>query len=315
MLTGRSGRWPALAISMLIAGLAFSVPRAAGAQDADALRVGVVDVVRVNMTAEEADALAFALGEVLERELMVEVIAGAEVRGQLGDVPDDCVAQEACLTELARALDVDQLLALVIVRGGDRTRIHATWWGAEADELEVREPISFAEGSDDARARLALAAPALLVGATPRPAPSPDEDPGLAPDADGDEGPSITRAEPSEVDESLPSLDPAGAGAARRMSLAHWTAGALPPATLATGVGIGTSMAISCGGFGTCEMSDSRSRWRARADVLAISGGLVLGATLTHYAFFRDSHGPERRSEPRVGVAPGTRGFAVFGRF
>jgi hypothetical protein len=303
---------PARAFAVAAAGIGLFVASDAAADEPAVMRVGVVDVIHVNIEKERAESMADALGVALESELMVEVVAGAEARSQLGetDIPDDCVAQAACLAELARALSVDQLLALVIVRGGDRIRVQATWWGAEADELSVREPISFAETSDDVRAHFAAAAGELVVGAAQRPAPSPAPKPDPAPELQSDGDPAVGHKEAG-----VSPLDPARSEPERHMTAAHWAAGGLGAATLATGLGIGTSLAITCRGFGACEMSDSRSRWRARADLLAVSGGLVLGATLTHYAFFSGPGRDARGSEARIGVAPSARGFEVFGRF
>lgn len=85
-------------------------------------RVGVVIGVRVNVPESRADDLLHTMERVLERELEVEVVAqsGAELEREL---PPGCATDAVCLGGLAARFEVEELLFLVVVGGGERMRV------------------------------------------------------------------------------------------------------------------------------------------------------------------------------------------------
>src|SRR5687768_11945883 len=107
--------------------LAFASPAAADTP-APRLRVAVVPGVAVNMDAARVDALSQDLATALATELEVEAIGGLEVRRRLpaDGLPPDCVATPACTVDVARRLDVQQLLFVVMVDAGGAVQIDST---------------------------------------------------------------------------------------------------------------------------------------------------------------------------------------------
>lgn len=130
---------------------------------ADTRRVGIVVTVKVNVTAEAATALAGELGEVIRSERPVDVLAGVDVDRRLPaeGVAPNCHAVESCRQDLARRLDADELLMLVIVDVGGKTRIDATWVNIATGKVVTRPAITLTKTSDR-RAVFRQAVPRLL---------------------------------------------------------------------------------------------------------------------------------------------------------
>ncbi len=110
-------------------------------------RVGVVVTVQVNVSDVEATLLAERLGDALQDRLLVDVIAGRDVTRRLADMqmPEDCVAQPACIKKVGKRLDADQLIFLVIVRVGKQFQIDPTWAEVATGRTLAREAISLDE--------------------------------------------------------------------------------------------------------------------------------------------------------------------------
>jgi hypothetical protein len=135
---------------------------AAPAQGAQPTRVGVVIAVAVD-DAGEAEALAAILGRALRERLAVDTVAGAEVARRLPEgVPPDCVARSGCVRDVARRLDADELLFLVVVRVGRRVQIDPTWVDVDTGASNARAALHLEDGGRDPAAVFADAAPALL---------------------------------------------------------------------------------------------------------------------------------------------------------
>lgn len=110
-------------------------------------RVGIVVAVAVADADGEAEALAAALGQALRQRLAVDTVAGPEVARRLPDgVPPDCVATDACVREVARRLDADELLFLVVVRVGQRVQIDPTWVNVATGASNARAALQVEDG-------------------------------------------------------------------------------------------------------------------------------------------------------------------------
>jgi len=148
-----------------------AAPARADEPRADEPRVGVVGGVRINIEEDEAESITGAVGRVLEHELAIDAVAGAEARERLGDfaAPRSCAAEAGCLRDLAGRMGVDQVLFLVIVRVGDQVRLESRWLDRDSGEVARSPVITFdrtsAEERDEA---LAAAAQELLPGAARR---------------------------------------------------------------------------------------------------------------------------------------------------
>ena len=150
--------------------LAFANPAAA---DAPApIRVAIVPGVAVNIDAARVDALSQDLAVALQTELEVVAIGGLEVRRRLpaDGLPPDCVATPACTIDVARRLDVQQLLFVVMVDAGGAVQIDSTWIEPATNKSASRPAIDIAV-SAEAKSRFASAASSLLPDAVVRPKP------------------------------------------------------------------------------------------------------------------------------------------------
>jgi hypothetical protein len=118
---------------------------------ADPHRVGVIPSVEVNVDARRAEALTGTLADALRDKLIIDSIGGADVMRRLPDagLPDDCVAQPACIAQIGARLEVDQLLFLVIVQVGHTIQIDSTWADVATGKTVARPMIKL---DDDARA-------------------------------------------------------------------------------------------------------------------------------------------------------------------
>ena len=165
--------------AVLLGGLLLFVSTAAAdtrvAQaPAERLKVAIVPGVAVNLDASRVDALSQDLAEALRSELDIEAIGGLEVRRQLpaDGVPPDCVANTACIADVAQRLGANQLLFVVMVDtgGSGAVQIDTTWVDPATGNSASRPAIDVAVISD-AKARFAAAATTLLPDAPVRPKP------------------------------------------------------------------------------------------------------------------------------------------------
>jgi hypothetical protein len=149
---------------------------AVAAASADSkIRVAVVPGVAVNMDAARVDALSQDLADALSTELDVEAIGGLEVRRRLPSdgLPPDCVASPKCVTDVARRLDVAELLFVVMVDtgGNGALQIDTTWVEAASGKNASRPAIDIAVITE-ARSRFAAAARLLMPDAPVRAKPT-----------------------------------------------------------------------------------------------------------------------------------------------
>jgi hypothetical protein len=114
-------------------------------------RVAVVPSVEVNVDARRAEALTGTLADALRDKLIVDSIGGVDVTRRMPDagLPDDCVAQAACIAQIGKRLEVDQLLFLVIVQVGHTIQIDSTWADVATGKTVARPTVKL---DDDARA-------------------------------------------------------------------------------------------------------------------------------------------------------------------
>ncbi|HEX3762020.1 MAG TPA: hypothetical protein VHW23_25140 [Kofleriaceae bacterium] len=139
------------------------------------MKVAVVPGIVVNLDAARVDVLTQELAEALQAELEVEAIGGVEVRRRLppAGLPTDCVASEACLSDVARRLDAQELLFVVLIDTGSSgaIQIDSTWVDPVAHRSVSRPAIDIASIAD-ARVRFAAVAAQMLPDAPVRPKPS-----------------------------------------------------------------------------------------------------------------------------------------------
>ncbi|HMG55429.1 MAG TPA: hypothetical protein VK601_18155 [Kofleriaceae bacterium] len=138
------------------------------------VKVAVVPGIVVNLDPGRVDALTQELAEALRAVLEVDAIGGVEVRRRLppGGLASSCVATEACIADVARRLEAQQLLFVVMIDTGTggAIQIDSTWIDATAHRSAPRPAIDIAT-VDDARVRFIAMAPQLLPDATVRPKP------------------------------------------------------------------------------------------------------------------------------------------------
>jgi hypothetical protein len=161
---------------ILIAGLLgllglLGMPRAARA---DHIKVAVVPSIAVNLDAARVDALSQDLAEALRTELDVDAVGGLDVRRLLPSqgLAPDCVANQACVTDVARRLGAQQLLFVVMIDtgSGGAIQVDSTWVDAVAHLSAPRPAIDIAAIAG-ARSRFVSAAQQLLPDAPVRPKP------------------------------------------------------------------------------------------------------------------------------------------------
>ncbi|MEQ8272423.1 MAG: hypothetical protein RMA76_22295 [Deltaproteobacteria bacterium] len=153
--------------ALIAAGLVSAL---AGTEALAVERVGIVVSLTVNVTRDDANALADELAASLEKELKVDVISGEETERRLptGGLDEECIAKAECLKDLSARLEARQLLMLVLLQVGDALQIDTTWVDAEANRTLPRDAIRLESGA--AREPVfRRAAPGLLPGVERRP--------------------------------------------------------------------------------------------------------------------------------------------------
>jgi hypothetical protein len=155
-----------LAVTLALSGTASA--------DTPPLRVAVVPAIAVNVDSTRVDALGQDLAAALVTELVVDAVGGLEVRRRLpiDGLPPDCIASPACLTDVARRLDVSQLLFIAVVDTGPggAIQLDSTWIDPATGKSASRPAIALAPGADP-KPRFVSAARGLLPDAPVRPKP------------------------------------------------------------------------------------------------------------------------------------------------
>jgi hypothetical protein len=159
-------RW---SFAILVVVLCAALPKLARA---DRLTVAVVPGIAVNIEAARVDTLSQQLADALRAELDIEVIGGLEVRRKLPDagLPPDCIAQQACIDSVAKALGAQQLLFVVMVDTGTggAVQVDTTWVDVISRKTASRPAIDIATVAT-AQGQFAEAARQLLPDAPVRP--------------------------------------------------------------------------------------------------------------------------------------------------
>jgi hypothetical protein len=272
----------ALAVLLLV------LPRLASAER---VKVAIVPGTAVNLEITRVDALSQDLADALRTELDVETIAGLEVRRRLPDagLPPDCVVNQACIADVARRLEAQQLLFVVMIDTGTSGAIQVdTTWVDSVNHKSAARPAIQVPSTGDARSRFAAAATQLLPDASVRDKPLP----GL--------GGRMTA--------------PVG----RHLALASYvTAG-----VTAVGVGVGISLGLSTRNkYNACERlvpgggkcsSDERDSIRRTALIADLGWAVAVGGLIATGVLYATSS-----EAPRLIVEPTPGGVAVTaaGRF
>jgi hypothetical protein len=154
--------------------LAVTLLAVPGIASANPVKVAVVPGIAVNLDSARVDALSQDLAEALSTELEVEALGGLEVRRRLpiAGLPPDCVANQACIADVARRLDVQQLLFVVMVDTGTGgvIQVDSTWVDPAARKI-VPRPVIDLTTLAEAKPRFVSAARQLLPDAPVRPKP------------------------------------------------------------------------------------------------------------------------------------------------
>jgi hypothetical protein len=138
------------------------------------VKVAIVPSISVNLDAARVDALSQDLAEALRTELDIDTIGGLDVRRLLPPqgLPADCVANQACINDVAKRLGAQQLLFVVMIDTGTggAIQVDSTWIDAITHQSAPRPAIDIA-AITGAKARFIDAAPQLLPDAPVRPKP------------------------------------------------------------------------------------------------------------------------------------------------
>jgi hypothetical protein len=161
----------------ILAVLSLALPRAASADPdrADRIKVAVVPGIAVNLDAARVDALSQDLANALQTELDIDAVGGVEVRRKLPEagLQPDCVANQACIADVARRLEATQLLFVVMIDTGTggAIQVDSTWIDPKAHKSVSRPAIDIAAIAE-AKSRFSDAAQQLLPDAPVRPKPT-----------------------------------------------------------------------------------------------------------------------------------------------
>lgn len=152
--------------------VALGLIAAPAGASADRIKIAIVPGLAVNLDAARVDALSQELAGALQAELDVDAVGGLEVRRLLPSdgVPPDCVANPACIADVARRTAANQLLFVVMVDAGGAIQIDSTWVEPATGKSAARPAIDLASVVD-AKATFAASASQLLPEAPVRVAP------------------------------------------------------------------------------------------------------------------------------------------------
>jgi len=158
--------------SLALVMLLVVLPRTASA---DHVKVAIVPGTAINLEITRVDALSQDLADALRTELEVDTVAGLEVRRRLPDagLPPDCVVNQACIADVARRLEAQQLLFVVMIDTGTSGAIQVdTTWVDAASHASAARPAIQVPSTGDARSRFAAAATQFLPDAPVRAKPA-----------------------------------------------------------------------------------------------------------------------------------------------
>ena len=280
-----SPRWTYL---LLIVALVAGLPRLAAAER---VKVAVVPGIAVNLDTARVDALSQELADALRTVLDIDTIGGLEARRRLpvAGLPPDCVATQACIADVAKRLEAQQLLFVVMVDigAGNAIQVDTTWVDVAGGKTAPRPAIDIATLAT-ARSQFADAAQQLLPEAPLRPRPA---------------GPSLGR-----MSLEIP----------RHLSVPAYLAGGATVVGLGVGLGFGISARskykdceISAGRGAPCSTSRKDS---IRTTALVADAGwlIAIGGTITTAVLYATSG---EASHLIVEPTPGGVAIAAAGAF
>lgn len=256
----------------------------AAAQPASAprIKVAVIPGIAVNLDAARVDALSQDLADALATELDIEATGGLEVRRQLpaDGIPPDCVANPACITDVATRVGANQLLFVVMVDTGTGGAIQVdSTWVEPATGTSISRPAIDIASLTDAKSRFVSAARQLLPDAPVRPKPTLDT-----------QGPTPT------MTPEVP----------RHLTLPAKITGGVAVAGLGLGIALGLSTRSK---FNACEANPAecstseRDSIRTRGVVADIGWGLALTGAIATAVLYATSG-----TESRIVVTPSPEG-------
>ena len=155
----------ALALTLLFASTSTAYA------DNPPVRVAVVPGIAVNLDTARVDALSQDLAQALMEELVVDATGGLEVRRLLpaDGLPPDCVTTPACTADVAKRVNAQQLLFVVMVDSGSGGSIQVdTTWVEPASGKSASRPAIDLTSANDAKSKFATAAKSLLPDAAVR---------------------------------------------------------------------------------------------------------------------------------------------------
>lgn len=162
-----------LALRTIVLVLSFGlVPLAtnlAHAQDGET-KIGVTVSAVINAQPHVGPRVSAALGNALRETLIAQVLAGPDAQARLPEAArsETCLGESSCLVSAGKALEVDQLLMLIIVGVGDELKIEATWVDVSTGETALRPGITTADTDAAMRAAFTAKAKELLPGVEAR---------------------------------------------------------------------------------------------------------------------------------------------------
>jgi len=160
--------FPRWTYRLVIFALLAALPRFAAAERS---RIGVVPGIAVNLDSARVDALSQELADALRSVLDVDTIGGLEARRRLPvrGLPPDCVATQACIDDVARRLQAQQLLFVVMIDtgSGGAIQVDTTWVDVAGKKTASRPAIDIATFAT-ARSQFADAAQLMLPDAPVR---------------------------------------------------------------------------------------------------------------------------------------------------
>ncbi|HUH05117.1 MAG TPA: hypothetical protein VML75_24130 [Kofleriaceae bacterium] len=276
-----------------VCAVVFSWPGSAWAEEPR--RVGIVIAVAVNLERAEAVSLAEDMAGVLRDRLLVDIVAGRDVDRRVDpEAMAGCVETTACVAEVARRLEVQEVLFLVVVRVGEQLQLETT--RANAAGATQAGPTLLVDAAGDARTVFAEAARELLPGVVERP---------RAVVVPVDAPPAVIAPGPIPAPADRPG---------RRMTTGSWIAGGVAVVALGAGGVVGLLAKRKyddCLGGGCSDAAiDAIDRGALTADILFVAAAAAAGTAVVLYL-----RGDRRGLDVGAAAAPGGAAVQVRGRF
>jgi hypothetical protein len=110
-------------------------------------KIGVAVSAVINGSPGTGPEVSEALGAAIETVLNATVIAGNDSQNRLPEAArsETCLGDSACLVAAGKALDVDELLMLIIIDSEQEVKVEATWVDVATGKTALRSSISVAK--------------------------------------------------------------------------------------------------------------------------------------------------------------------------